>query len=49
MKQVTIEVLAEKIHELELHKARGTISLNGEFNLEVYKQLLAVMLAAKEA
>ena len=43
MKQVTIEALAEKIHELELRKAWGTISLNGEFNLEVYKMLLATM------
>lgn len=43
MKKVTVEVLAEKIHELELCKAWGTISINGEFNLEVYKMLLATM------
>lgn len=43
MREVNRETLLEKIHELELCKAWDTISINGEFNLEVYKMLLATM------
>lgn len=43
MREVNRETLLEKISELELCKAWNTISINGEFNLEVYKMLLATM------
>lgn len=43
MREVNRETLLEKIRELELCKAWNTISINGEFNLEVYKMLMATM------
>lgn len=47
MREVNRETLLEKIRELELCKAWNTISINGEFNLEVYKMLLAMMEAER--